>query len=56
MIKGIISEEIVTKPISDMGITTELNGAGILISRRTVAKYRIQMDIPNSTNRVIKFK
>lgn len=56
MIKGIISEEIVTKPISDMGITNELNEAGVLISRRTVAKYRIQMEIPNSSERVIKFK
>lgn len=54
MIKDIISEEIVTKPISDMGITNELNDAGVLISRRTVAKYRIQMDIPNSSDRVIK--
>ena len=55
MIKSLISEELAVKPISDMKITNTLNGSGIQISRRTVAKYRTSMDIPNSSERIINF-
>ena len=55
MIKSLISEELPTKPISDMRITNTLNGSGIKISRRTVAKYRTSMEIPNSSERIINF-
>jgi RNA polymerase sigma-54 factor len=56
IIKSMISEEIITKPISDMYITNELNQHGINISRRTVAKYRSAMNIPSSSSRIIKLK
>lgn len=56
LIRSMISEEIVTKPLSDMYITKELNYHGINISRRTVAKYRTAMNIPSSSNRVIKLR
>lgn len=47
--KIIESEEI--KPYSDQVITKLLNKDGIQITRRTVAKYRDQMNIPGSRER-----
>ncbi len=39
------------KPLSDQKLTEKLADEGITISRRAVAKYRIQMNIPDSRQR-----
>lgn len=39
------------KPFSDQKLTEKLADEGIVISRRAVAKYRIQMNIPDSRQR-----
>ena len=54
MIQEIIRDENVKKPYSDQKITDLLVKQGILIARRTVAKYREQLGIPQSTKRGIK--
>ena len=44
-IKGLIDSEDKTKPLSDSAITARLKSEGILIERRTVAKYRESLKI-----------
>ncbi len=51
MIKELLDEENPKKPYSDQRITELLNKKGIDISRRTVAKYREEMNIPSSSKR-----
>ncbi|MDE2272384.1 MAG: hypothetical protein KGJ94_10430, partial [Xanthomonadaceae bacterium] len=41
-----------SKPLSDQTLTAELNKRGIQVARRTVAKYREQMRIPSSSERL----
>ena len=50
-IKGIIANEDTKKPFSDQRIATLLNDNGVRITRRTVAKYRDQMNVPGSRER-----
>ena len=50
-IRSIICEEDATKPHSDQAIADKLKKEGYKISRRTVAKYRDEMDIPASSRR-----
>lgn len=50
-IRDIVSSENPSKPFSDQKITDMLNRDGINISRRTVAKYREEMDIPSASRR-----
>ena len=51
LIKSLIEQEVPTKPISDSKICEVLNQKGYEIARRTVAKYREQMNIPPSSKR-----
>ncbi len=51
MIKKLISEEPVKKPLSDNKIATVLSEQGINVARRTIAKYREAMAIPPSNER-----
>lgn len=51
MIKKIISGEDAAKPLSDQKISDMLAREGISISRRTVAKYREEMEIPSTSKR-----
>ncbi len=51
MIKELIEKEDEKKPLSDQKITNILKEKGISISRRTVAKYRDELNIPSSTMR-----
>ena len=51
MIRKIIESENVSKPLSDQKIAQCLNREGIQITRRTVAKYRGQMNIAGSRQR-----
>jgi len=50
-IGNIIAEEVKTNPLSDNTITEILNSSGIEIKRRTIAKYREEMGIPNALQR-----
>lgn len=51
LIREMIEKEPTTKPISDMKICQALNAQGYELARRTVAKYREQMNIPPSGKR-----
>lgn len=51
VIKEMIDGEDIKKPLSDQFLTDELNRKGINISRRTVAKYRDELNIPPSSKR-----
>ena len=50
-IKEIIQDEDATKPLSDEKISEILKEDGILVARRTVAKYRESMNIPGTSLR-----
>jgi RNA polymerase sigma-54 factor len=50
-IKSYIEQEDPKKPLSDSKIMKILNDEGINIARRTVAKYRDELNIPSSTDR-----
>ena len=50
-IRGFIEAEDPRKPLSDSKIMKILNDEGINIARRTVAKYRDELNIPSSTDR-----
>ena len=52
MIKKLIDDEIPQKPLSDSAIADVLKRRGILVARRTVAKYREALRIPSSNERV----
>jgi len=51
IIKGIIKDEDPKKPLSDQVITDMLKMREIKVSRRTVAKYREELQIPSSSLR-----
>ena len=51
VIREMIEKEQSTKPISDMKICQALQNQGYELARRTVAKYREQMNIPSSSKR-----
>jgi RNA polymerase sigma-54 factor len=51
IIKKIVEEEIPGKPLSDQRIVEMLKGSGIIIARRTIAKYREELGIPSQTYR-----
>jgi RNA polymerase sigma-54 factor len=46
LIKQLIQEENPRKPLSDNGISTILEQQGIVVARRTIAKYRESIQIP----------
>lgn len=50
-IKEVIDNEDKKKPLSDQKITNLLKDKGIEISRRTVAKYRSELNIPDASGR-----
>jgi RNA polymerase sigma-54 factor len=51
LIKKLIAAENVRKPLSDSRITELLADQGIVVARRTIAKYRESMNIPPSNER-----
>lgn len=51
LLKGILEKEDIKKPFSDQKISDILNEKGIKVSRRTVAKYRDELNIPSSSMR-----
>lgn len=50
-IKKIIESENRAKPLSDSAIAKMLCDTGIMVARRTVAKYRESLSIPSSSQR-----
>ena len=50
-IRKIIDREKTRQPLSDEKISKVLNSTGVNITRRTVAKYRVQMNIADSRQR-----
>ncbi len=50
-LKRIVDAEDKRKPLSDEAIAKRLQAQGIDVARRTVAKYREEMDIPSSRRR-----
>ena len=50
-IRELIAGENQMQPLSDQALGDILNGKGIMVSRRTVAKYREEMNIPASSRR-----
>jgi len=50
-IKKIVTEEDSLKPLSDQQVAEILRKTGIVIARRTVAKYREEMGIPSQAQR-----
>ena len=51
MLKKFIQNEDKKKPLSDQKLVKKLEEEGVQISRRTVAKYRMQMEIPDASGR-----
>ncbi len=51
MIKELIDEENLKKPLSDNKIADMLQAQGIKVARRTIAKYRESLNIPSSSER-----
>ncbi len=51
LLRRIIQQEDRRKPLSDAKLSTLLDQAGCPISRRTVAKYRAEMNIPDAAGR-----
>ncbi len=54
MVKKMIKEEDQGHPLTDEEVTLRLNGAGVRVTRRTVAKYREDMRIPSTHQRRMK--
>ncbi len=53
-VKKMIDEEDTSHPLTDEQITARLQGEGIQVTRRTVAKYREDMKIPSTHQRRIR--
>ncbi|TDI19462.1 MAG: RNA polymerase factor sigma-54 [Acidobacteria bacterium] len=54
-IRKIIEEENPNKPLSDSRIVRLLQDAGLVLARRTIAKYREELKIPTSSRRKVLF-
>lgn len=52
MIRKLIEAEDAARPLSDSALSAALKRQGILVARRTVAKYREALRIPSSTERM----
>jgi RNA polymerase sigma-54 factor len=55
-IRRLVGAEVAGKPLSDEIIVNELNGVGLNIARRTIAKYRKMDGIPSSFQRRRNYK
>ncbi len=54
-IRKIVEEENPKKPLSDSRIVRLLQDEGLVLARRTIAKYREELRIPTSTQRKVLF-
>jgi RNA polymerase sigma-54 factor len=53
-VKKLIEEEDPSKPLTDDQIANLLQGQGIEVTRRTVAKYREDLRIPSTHQRRVR--
>jgi len=53
-VKQLIQQEDPTRPLTDEQITRRLNGEGIMVTRRTVAKYREDLKILSTHQRRVR--
>lgn len=53
-VKQLIQEEDPTRPLTDEQVTRRLNGEGIMVTRRTVAKYREDLKILSTHQRRVR--
>lgn len=53
-VKKMIEEEDSTRPLTDEQIMSRLQAEGIMVTRRTVAKYREDMNIPSTHQRRVR--
>jgi RNA polymerase sigma-54 factor len=51
MIRKMVAEEDPRRPLKDQEIVARLLGHNIVIARRTVAKYRTEVNIPSASQR-----
>ncbi|GKS65085.1 hypothetical protein YTPLAS72_23890 [Nitrospira sp.] len=51
MIKNMVGEEDGKRPLKDEEIAAKLSTQGVRIARRTVAKYRAELNIPSASQR-----
>ena len=51
MIKTMVAEEDAKRPLKDEEIAARLRKQGVLIARRTVAKYQAELNIPSASQR-----
>jgi RNA polymerase sigma-54 factor len=51
MIKTMVAEEDAKRPLKDEEIAARLRKQGVLIARRTVAKYRAELNVPSASQR-----
>jgi RNA polymerase sigma-54 factor len=51
LLRRLVEEEDKKKPLSDQTICTMMGKEGVALSRRTVAKYRDELNIPSATGR-----
>ena len=54
-IRKIIEAEDSRKPLSDSKIVNILQDEGLILARRTIAKYREELKIPTSTQRKVHY-
>ena len=54
LLRAMIEEEDGHHPLTDEQITERLQGEGIQVTRRTVAKYREDMKIPSTHQRRVR--
>ncbi len=54
-IRKIIDAEDSRKPLSDSRIVSMLQEEGLILARRTIAKYREEMKIPTSSQRKVLY-
>jgi RNA polymerase sigma-54 factor len=54
-IKKIIEAEDARRPLSDSKIVSILQNEGLILARRTIAKYREELKIPTSNQRKILY-
>ncbi|MBL8013260.1 MAG: RNA polymerase sigma-54 factor, partial [Candidatus Omnitrophica bacterium] len=52
-IKSLIENEDKSNPLSDLDIITHFESRGIKMARRTVNKYRLELNIPSSHKRKV---
>ncbi len=53
-LRALVDAEDRTRPLSDQALMEALAAQGIILARRTVAKYREQLDIPSTRERRIR--